>query len=63
MTRTLFLVPRATQRRPALICVWTATGNRCQPLTRAWTAETRTTPADNRKIEPEPRPRRALMCA
>jgi hypothetical protein len=36
MIRTLFLVPRSAQRRPALVCVWTATGNPRQPLARIW---------------------------
>jgi hypothetical protein len=56
MTRTLFLVPRSTQLRPALACVWTATGNPRQPLTRTWVQRESRVPT-HREADPELRPR------
>jgi hypothetical protein len=62
MTRALFLVPRSTQPRPGLACVWTATGNPRYPLTRTWVdLKTASASANHREADPEPRSR--LVCA
>lgn len=58
MTGTLFLVPRPTRPRPALACVWTATGNPRQPLIRTWVdRENSSVCAETREADPELRPR------